>query len=420
MHRLVICLAAVSLTAAACSSSSEEQAGPSDRDVRRFCRDGAALVEAVAEDPASDEAADAFAELDGDVADQLDVTLRDVDPERNDDPADIAEVFVDAGCDADDFETTLDPPPVDTTPDDTTPDDTTPPVDTTPDDTISPVDTAPEDTTAPADAQFEPVAVPAAALDSETAEILGEVNLIDGDDPTAAFARLGFDTLNSVFAYPDGAYLMHASSGYYSTVEFETVVPWDEAASYGATFLAGPGDKGAILDAMTAGIDAAAADAGPFERAPVEEGGEEIPFAIQMIGPATQFIVSVGDDITFAGAVSITVSAFYDPSQPRAVPAIGAALIDEKTAALLAVAPRPKYWDASVGVYSADTKAHYVELRYDESALGLIDAMSVCEAPMLVTENDPSSARCTDQSGSAEVTFVADGGTLYARVGLVS
>ncbi len=418
MHRLVICFAAITLAATACSSNTEEQAAPSDRDVRRFCRDGAALVEAAAEDPTSDDAAGAFDDLDEEVADQLDVTLRDVDPERNDDPADIAEVFVDAGCDADDFETALDPGTGETTPDDTEPDDTAPPVDTAPDDT-APADTTPDDTTPAAPpSTFTPIAVPTAALSPEVAETIGEINLIDGSDPVAAFARLGFDTLNTAFAYPDGGYLMNASSGYYSTAEFETAVPYEVAAGYSSTFLVGPGDKTAILEAMAAGIEATAD--GPFERTALEEAGEEIPFALRLIGPATQFIVSVDDDSTFTDAKSVTVSAFYQPSQARTIPAIGNTLIDQKTAELLALAPNPKYWIASIGVYTADAKAHYVDVRYDESALTLIDAMSLCQVPMLVTENDPTSARCTDQSGSTEVTFFSDSGTLYARIGLVS
>lgn len=76
--------------------------------MRAFCRDGADLVEETLRDPGSDDAADAFGDLDEDIAKSLDLDLADVDPDDNDDGEDIADVFVDAGCDKDDFEEVID------------------------------------------------------------------------------------------------------------------------------------------------------------------------------------------------------------------------------------------------------------------------------------------------------------------------
>jgi hypothetical protein len=245
--RIVSILAVSSFGAIACSGDTAPT-GPSEADVEAFCEAGIDLVKATIEEPGSDDALDAFEDLDADVAEALDVRLRRLDPERNDDPEDMADRFVDAGCDKDDFAELLETVPGDTIP--TTIVETV--VETTIDRTGTTVaaNTTNVDTTTPpnstvAGGSSDLVVVPVGAS-APSGDVLDEIlaqSTLTVRDAAGVAELFQITSEDAPFYVPENGVVFAAEAGtvFGSSEEME--------------FMLAEGDVGATLDALVAAVE---------------------------------------------------------------------------------------------------------------------------------------------------------------------
>jgi hypothetical protein len=210
-RRVGIILSLIAVVAVSCGGEDDSGGGVSQSELKKFCAAGQDLVEAVVEDPTSDDAVDAFNDLDQDVADELDIRIRRLDPERSDDAADMADRLIEAGCDKDDFEDAL--AALDTTVPRTDPDETDPD-DTDPDDTDLPVTTVTPDSRPPLppDQLLMAVPVPAAPASAEAIAKVEAATPLTDHDVVSVVQTYGMTTAGLAMVVPEGGYLYGFSS----------------------------------------------------------------------------------------------------------------------------------------------------------------------------------------------------------------
>jgi hypothetical protein len=218
MYLRVGAILLVTVVVACGSDGGDDTKSVGKEQIAEFCAAGVTLVEEVIDDPSSRSARRAYEELDRRVADEMDVRLRRLNPERNQDAGEMVERLLDGGCDEDDFEESLDvletTVPIDTFPDDTFPDDTFPD-DTFPDDTEVTETTIdlPEPDPLPPDQSVIVVPVPSPALaqaDIDRMNALTPLTDYDVASVTAKYAML--DTGFPLFV-PAGGHLIGVNAG---------------------------------------------------------------------------------------------------------------------------------------------------------------------------------------------------------------
>lgn len=288
LRPLAIPMVAV-LLAASCGGGKESE--PSQDAIDDFCAAGLDLVEATIKDPGGDEADDAFAELDPDVAEALGVRITRLDPADNEDPLDMADRFTDVGCDEDDFDDlTKDIPDdeganttaADTTPDDTDVGDDTVPDDSVPDDSVPPASTAPGSTLPGSDLLIA-VTVPAGPPPADAIAEVEENSSGTLGDIETEMQTFGMTALGLPMYYPDGGYLFNVSAD----SSFGT--PDDKVG-----VLMAADDPKAVLDAMASFIESTDS----FDRSDssrTEDGFEELTVRLSQSdfeGPDYSIIVS--------------------------------------------------------------------------------------------------------------------------------
>ncbi len=340
-RRVGILVSLIAVAAVSCGGGDDKGGGASASELKKFCAAGQDLVEAVADDPTSDDAADAFKDLDPDVADKLDIRIRRLDPERSDDAADMADRLIDAGCDKDDFEEVL--AALDTTVPRTDPDDTEPD-DTDPDDTAGPETTVTAETRPPLppDQLLMVVPVPAAPAPADAIAKVEAASPLTDHDVTSVAQTYGMTASGLAMVVPDGGYLYGSSSdSSYSSL------------SDSLTFLfADGGNAQATIDALAA----AAQELDTFDvNTSTETSNGTTTIRVELSqedfdGPDYSFTaVTTGDD---PEVMDVTVERllFSPDTPPPPLPSSVAAATDAQAAAASkAGVPEPTGWSARFG-----------------------------------------------------------------------
>jgi hypothetical protein len=380
------------LLVSACGGGGDD-AAPSDADVRAFCRDGIDLVEATLVDPGGDDAVEAFEDLDEAIASSIDLDLADVDPDDVDDAQDIADAFVDAGCDEDGFDDIIDDfAGADTTAVDTTVVETTIPVETT----------VPSETTVGSETT---VATPPPSADGVIA-----ISLVSaGPPPQEAIDAINAKSALTVFNPVEAATILGLAGQPFPLVVIGNghLVEIDANAFFGLddsyTSLVATDDPQAVMDEIVAVIQ----PLGDFDvstSSQSNDGASEIStelFPSAFGGASYSVTIVTEDDTPGLARIEMERSILEDIEVPPPG-TIFDVLNAQVTVATNAGFGEPASWSLTVGNSRFDFSIETYSLNYpDVSGVTADKGVEVCAAAGFeVSSNDEFGVSCSSEDGS--------------------